>query len=141
ARLDALAADEKDLIQNASVIGKVFWSGGLTAVGGLDPSAPEAALHTLERKEFIRRERRSAVAGEAQYAFLHALVRDVAYGQIPRAERAEKHQRAAEWLASLAGDRAEDHAEMIAHHYREALALAEAAGLDGSSLRGPARSA
>ena len=46
----------------------------------------------LERKEFVRRERRSSVAGETEYAFRHLLVRDVAYGQIPRPSRAEKHQ-------------------------------------------------
>ena len=45
-------------------------------------------LHALERKEFLRRERRSAVGGETQYAFRHVLVRDVAYGQIPRARAA-----------------------------------------------------
>src|SRR6059058_1790903 len=134
ARIDGLAPEEKTLLQDASVIGKVFWPG---ALAGSD----DRFIHALERKEFVRRDRRSSIAGETQYAFLHALVRDVAYGQIPRAERAVKHQRAAEWLASLAGDRAEDHAEMLAYHYREALALGEAAGLDGSSLRGPARSA
>jgi class 3 adenylate cyclase len=134
ARIDALAPAEKALLQDASVIGKVFWPG---AIEGAD----EAVLHALERKEFVRRERRSAIAGETQYAFLHALVRDVAYGQIPRAARVEKHRRIAEWLASLAGDRAEDHAEMLAHHYREALSLAEAAGLDASALHEPARQA
>jgi class 3 adenylate cyclase/tetratricopeptide (TPR) repeat protein len=134
ARIDALAPEEKALLQDASVIGKVFWPSAL-------PGADDHTLHALERKEFTRRDRRSSIAGETQYAFLHALVRDVAYGQIPRAERAEKHRRAAEWLASLAGDRAEDHAEMLAHHYREALSLAEAAGLDTASLREPARSA
>ena len=60
-----------------------------------------SALHALERKEFVRRERRSSVAGETEYAFRHALVRDVAYEQIPRAQRAEKHRRAAEWIESL----------------------------------------
>ena len=45
----------------------------------------EERLHSLERKEFVRRERRSSVAGEDEYAFRHALVRDVAYEQIPRA--------------------------------------------------------
>jgi class 3 adenylate cyclase/tetratricopeptide (TPR) repeat protein len=132
ARIDGLAADEKALLQDASVIGKVFWPGALSG-------ADDRTLHGLERKEFIRRDRRSSIAGETQYAFLHALVRDVAYSQIPRAERAEKHRRAAEWLASLAGDRTEDHAEMLAHHYREALSLAEAAGLDTTGLREPAR--
>jgi class 3 adenylate cyclase/tetratricopeptide (TPR) repeat protein len=134
ARIDALAPEEKTLLQNASVIGKVFWPGAV-------PGGDDRTLHALERKEFVRRDRRSSIAGETQYAFLHALVRDVAYGQIPRAERAEKHRRAAEWIASLAGDRAEDHAEMLAHHYHEALSLAEAAGLDTTALREPARQA
>jgi class 3 adenylate cyclase/tetratricopeptide (TPR) repeat protein len=134
ARIDGLAAEEKELLQDATVIGKVFWPGAL-------PGADDRLLHALERKEFVRRDRRSSIAGETQYAFLHALVRDVGYGQIPRAERSEKHRRAAEWLSSLAGDRAEDHAEMLAHHYREALSLAEAAGMDASSLREPARQA
>src|SRR5207302_2597389 len=108
---------------------------------GALPGGDDRTLHALERKEFIRRDRRSSIARETQYAFLHALVRDVAYGQIPRAERAEKHRRAAEWIASLAGDRAEDHAEMLAHHYREALTLGEAAGVDTAALREPARPA
>ena len=134
ARIDGLAPDEKALLQDASVIGKVFWPGALA-------DADERVLHALERKEFTRRDRRSSIAGETQYAFLHALVRDVAYGQMPRAERADKHRRAAEWLASLAGDRTEDHAEMLAHHYHEALSLAGAAGLDAAALREPARRA
>ncbi|HEX4323236.1 MAG TPA: AAA family ATPase [Gaiellaceae bacterium] len=134
ARIDGLAAAEKVLLQDASVIGKVFWPGAV-------PGADDHSLQGLERKEFVRRDRRSSIARETQYAFLHALVRDVAYGQIPRAERVEKHRHAAEWLASLAGDRAEDHAEMLAHHYREALALAEAAGMDTATLREPARRA
>src|SRR5947208_6020680 len=134
ARVDGLAPEEKALLQEASVIGKVFWPGAL-------PGSDEQILHSLERKEFVRRDRRSSIAGATQYAFLHALVRDVAYGQIPRAERAEKHRRAAEWLSSLSGDRTEDHAEMLAHHYREALSLGEAAGIDTASLREPARQA
>jgi class 3 adenylate cyclase/tetratricopeptide (TPR) repeat protein len=134
ARIDGLAPEEKSLLQDASVIGKVFWPGALT-------KSDEHVLHALERKEFVRRDRRSAIAGETQYAFLHALVREVGYGQIPRSDRAEKHRRAAEWLASLAGDRTEDHAEMLASHYREALTLSKAAGLDTSGLREPARRA
>jgi class 3 adenylate cyclase/tetratricopeptide (TPR) repeat protein len=134
ARIDGLAPDEKALLQDASVIGKVFWPGALEG-------ADERVLHALERKEFTRRDRRSSIAGETQYAFLHALVRDVAYGQMPRSERVEKHRRAAEWLSSLAGDRSEDLAEMLAHHYHEALSLARAAGIDTTALRVPARHA
>jgi tetratricopeptide (TPR) repeat protein len=66
------------------------------------------------------------VADEAEYAFMHVLVRDVAYGQIPRGERAEKHRIAAKWIATLG--RPEDHAEMVAHHYTSALELTRATG-------------
>src|SRR5690349_6952314 len=85
ARIDGLPPEEKALLQDASVIGKVFWPG---ALGNPD----ERSVHALERKEFIRRDRRSSIAGETQYAFRHALVRDVAYGQIPRPGRDEKHR-------------------------------------------------
>ena len=83
----------------------------------------EQGLHALERKEFVRRERRSSVAGETAYVFRHVLVRDVAYGQIPRTRRADMHRLAAGWIEALAGDRPEDLADMVAHHYLSALEL------------------
>jgi class 3 adenylate cyclase len=141
ARLDSLPPKDKDLVQTAAVFGKVFWSGALGALAESDAFLIDEQLHGLERKEFIRRERRSAVSGETQYAFLHLLLRDVAYSQIPRADRADKHARAAAWIESLAADRSEDRAEMLAHHYREALELVRATGGDESALREPARKA
>src|SRR5262249_8577774 len=84
---------------------------------------------------------RSSVADETQYAFLHLLVRDVAYQQIPRAQRVEKHRLAARWIESLAADRSEDRAEMLAHHYLAALDFAGAAGIDTTPLAAPARRA
>ncbi len=127
ARLDGLPPDEKSLLQNAAVMGKVFWLGAVAAVCGIERHVAEQRLHDLERKEFVQQARRSSVADEAEYAFMHVLVRDVAYGQIPRALRAEKHELAAEWIAALG--RNEDHAEMHAHHYLSALELRRAAGL------------
>jgi class 3 adenylate cyclase/predicted ATPase len=124
ARLDALSFDEKRLLQDASVFGKVFWLGAIA--GDLDRRTAELRLHALERKDFVQRARRSSVADETEYSFLHVLVRDVAYGQIPRGERAEKHRLAAAWIASLG--RTEDHAEMLAHHYLSALELDRATG-------------
>ena len=126
ARLDLLPLDEKRLLHDASVVGKVFWQGALASMDGADRRTLEERLHALERKEFLRREPRPSVAGETEYAFRHILVRDVAYGQIPRAERAEKHVRAAEWIESLG--RPEDQAELLAHHYLSALELAAATG-------------
>jgi predicted ATPase/class 3 adenylate cyclase len=126
ARLDTLAGEEKALVQDAAVLGKVFWAGALAAVAGRPAPEVEDGLLRLERKEFVRRERRSSVAGEPAFVFRHVLVRDVAYAQIPRSRRAERHRRAAEWLESLAGDRAEDIADLIAHHYLSALQFARA---------------
>ena len=132
ARLDALPGEEKELMQRAAVIGRVFWLGAL----GRERWKLEERLHSLERKEFVRRERRGSVAGEAEYAFSHALVREVAYEQIPRSQRADKHRAAAEWIESLG--RPEDHAEMLAHHRLQALEYSQAAGEHTHELAGSA---
>src|SRR5439155_18200933 len=76
----------------------------------------------------IRRSRSSSMDDDVEYLFWHALVRDVAYSQIPRGQRARKHVAAAEWIQRVSGDRITDHAEFLAHHYRAALELARAAG-------------
>ena len=91
ARIDLLPAEEKELLQQAAVLGKVFWSDALATVADLEPWQLQEALRSLERKEFVRREHRSSIAGASQHAFQHALVRDAAYGQIPRVVRAARH--------------------------------------------------
>jgi DNA-binding SARP family transcriptional activator len=139
ARLDGLLPEEKALLQDAAVVGKVFWLGALEAIGDVPRRQAEELLYGLERKEFVQQARRSSVAGEVEYAFRHVLLRDVSYGQIPRAARGEKHRGAAAWIESLG--RPEDHAEMLAHHYLQALELAEAAALDTSALADAARRA
>jgi class 3 adenylate cyclase/tetratricopeptide (TPR) repeat protein len=126
-RLDDLPADEKRLLQDAAVLGKVGWLGALAVMSGEPRFAVEERLHGLERREMLRRERRSTVGGETEYAFRHVLMRDVAYGQIPRALRGEKHRRAAEWIESISADR-ENAPDMIAHHYASALAYARDSG-------------
>ncbi len=127
-RLDALPTAEKGLVQEAAVHGKVFWLGGVASAGGISSADADRHLRALERKDFVRRERASTVAGDTQYSFQHVLLRDVAYGQIPRRERGEKHRRAGDWLEGLG--RPDDHAELLAHHYRQALDLARAAGIE-----------
>jgi class 3 adenylate cyclase/tetratricopeptide (TPR) repeat protein len=140
ARLDLLSPADKRLLQDAAVIGKVFWPGAVTALGGgPGPGELEEDLRGLERRQFVRRERASSVAGQTQYAFTHVLVRDVTYGQIPRAARVGKHAAAAGWIESLG--RAGDHAEMLAHHYQSALDLARATRRDTADLAPRARAA
>jgi predicted ATPase/class 3 adenylate cyclase len=128
ARLDTLSLERKSLLQDAAVVGKVFWAGALALMGKRDPSDVDQALHELARKELVRPSRASSMEGEAEYGFWHALVRDVCYGQIPRAGRAERHQKAAAWIEQKAGERAEDLADVLAHHYVAALELGQAAG-------------
>ena len=128
ARLDTLSPERKSLLQDAAVLGKVFWVGALAEIGGRDRGELELALHELARKELVRPARVSSMEGESEYSFWHLLVRDVAYGQIPRAERARRHRSAAAWIERKAGERVEDLAEVLAHHYLQALELAEAAG-------------
>ena len=142
ARLDTLSPERKSLLQDASVLGKVFWAGAVAEIGGRDVGALELALHELARKELVRPARTSSMEGESEYAFWHLLVRDVAYGQIPRAERARRHRSAAAWIERKAGgERVEDLAEVLAHHYLQALELAEATGdaEQAGELAAPAR--
>jgi class 3 adenylate cyclase len=134
ARLDALAAADKAVLHDAAVLGQVGWLGALAEVAGRDRQELEASLVRLEAREFLQRAPASRVAGEVEYAFRHLLVRDVAYGQLLRAERADKHRRAAAWIEALAPDRTEGRAELLAYHYRAALSFARAAGTEPPGL-------
>jgi class 3 adenylate cyclase/tetratricopeptide (TPR) repeat protein len=134
ARIDALPDEEKELLQLAAALGKVFWTDALSSLSGADSWKLEELLYALERKEFVRREHRSAVAGSKQYVFVHALVRDGAYGQMSRAVRADVHRRVADWIEMLPSDRADDRCEILAYHLLEAIEYSRAAGLDDAEL-------
>ena len=85
----------------------------------------------------MRPARLSSVEGQAEYAFWHALIRDVAYGQIPRSARAVKHLAVADWIEKMAGARLVDHSELLAHHTTEAIALGQASGASRPGARAP----
>ena len=135
ARLDTLSPQDKALLQDAAVVGKVFWAGALVAMGGRDPTEVAEVLHELRRKELVRPARASSMAGESELGFWHVLIRDVAYAQIPRSERMDKHEAVARWLPERAGERVEDVAEVLAHHTGTALDLAVATGHDAAAER------
>ena len=134
ARLDTLPPERKSLVHNAAVVGKVFWSGAVASLGDLDEPTTRRSLQELVRKELIRPARTSSVEGQQEYSFWHALIRDVAYGEIPRPQRAKKHQGVARWLEGVAGGRAADHAEVLAHHYATAMELFTASALPGRAV-------
>jgi len=127
-RLDLLSEPERHVVEDAAVVGKVFWEGSISALGSHDDV--RASLRGLVTREWIRPIRKSSVEGETEYAFWHALTRDVAYGRIPRRARARKHQLIANWIESAAGERASDHAELLAYHFESALEIAQAAGVE-----------
>jgi class 3 adenylate cyclase/tetratricopeptide (TPR) repeat protein len=140
ARLDALPPDRKAVLGDAAVVGAVFWNGAVAALGQRDQDEVDAALRDLVAKQLVRRVRESSMRGENEFAFAHALARDVAYGQLPRAARARKHAAAAAWIEGKAGERVEDSAEVLVHHSLTALDLARAIGDVGlaQSLAEPA---
>src|SRR5262249_9601777 len=115
ARIDLLPAAEKAALQAASVIGRVFWTG---PVYELLDAAPDFGV--LEEREFVRRRAGSSLAGQREYVIKHALTREVAYGSLPKAKRAQLHTAFARWLERHS-HAADEHAALLAHHFAEAV--------------------
>ena len=130
ARLDLLSPERKALLADAAVVGRTFWVGAVATVGSLDRAEVFEGLHELIAKELVRPERDSSMEGEAEFSFVHALVCDVAYAQLTKADRAVKHAALAQWLEERTGGRTEDLAEVLAFHYGTALEMATSCGLD-----------
>jgi predicted ATPase/class 3 adenylate cyclase len=145
ARIDRLPTDEKRLLQQASVVGRVFWPGSLGE--GVDE-----LLDALVAREFITREDRSTISGEPAFRFKHVLIHDVAYSALSKGERAELHAHFAGWLAERTGD---ELLEIRAYHLDQAVCLhvdldgvapdelriAAAAALEGAGRRALQREA
>jgi class 3 adenylate cyclase len=120
ARIDLLATTEKRALQAAAVVGRIFWPAPVARfLNGSAPSLDEALLG-LENRDFVLSRLSSSMAGQVEYIFKHALVRDVAYESIPRRERADAHLRVAAWIEEVIGDRRHEVIELLAHHYTEA---------------------
>jgi predicted ATPase len=113
ARLDRLLVDTKQVLQNASVLGRAFSSRLLGAIGkapgGLDPH-----LHELERLEFIHKQ---PGAGEGRYVFKHALTHEVVYESLPTHRRTALHEAAGRAVEALYRERLDEHYELLAYHY------------------------
>jgi tetratricopeptide (TPR) repeat protein len=134
ARLDALPLDLRSLMHDAAVMGKVFWSGAVARISGRDEEQVRRLMDLAAQRQLIRPARSSTLRGQVEHVFWHLLVRDVAYGQIPRAARATKHLACARWLTDVVGERAPDFAEEIAFHYGEVLDLQGGASLEAEEV-------
>jgi class 3 adenylate cyclase len=126
ARVDALPPDQKRALQDAAVVGRVFWTTALEALG-TDGRLREA-LRGLEDRGLVVTRASSSLPGQTELAFRHGLTRDVAYDTIPRARRAPVHADVGRWIEELAGDRRDEYVDLIAYHF-EAAARAEDAAL------------
>ncbi len=132
ARLDALGSDERRLLQAASVAGQTFWD---RVVEGLIGGSVEDSLAALVEKDMIVPTTASRVAGEREFAFKHALVRDVAYGTLPRAVRAGRHSELADIIEGRLGENRGGVAALLAEHRLKAAKLAEQADFPADELR------
>jgi class 3 adenylate cyclase/tetratricopeptide (TPR) repeat protein len=129
ARLDLLERDARAAARDAAVVGARFWRGAVAELAALDPGRTlgiDAALDRLVSAELIRPSRTSSLPGDVEFAFRHALVREVAYGQLTRGDRAFRHASVGAWLGRVRGADRGDLAGVIADHDLEALALAGA---------------
>ena len=118
ARLDRLAAQERRLIDIASVMGQVFYSGAVRALADGAADEVDSGITALVRKQFVHLERSDIAATEA-LAFRHLLIRDAAYDAIPKTTRAELHEAFADWLDATAGALGERD-EILGYHLEQA---------------------
>lgn len=134
ARLDSLEPHERQLVQQAAVVGRTFWEGLLAEVardGGFDL---HDALVSLQEKDLVVASTATQLAGEQEYAFKHVLIRDVAYGMLPKSVRSAKHFDVGRFIEERAGDRTDEVVTILAEHYGRAALLAEEAGAGEQDL-------
>ncbi len=108
------------------MIGAIFWAGAVARLGAADdaaPDDPEPGLSELERRDFVAHLKVSTVRNDEEYSFNHILMRDVAYGQVPKGLRAQLHLGFTEWVKGLPTG-ADEFVEIVAWHLEQACLLA-----------------
>ena len=135
ARLDSLEPHERQLVQQAAVVGRTFWEGSLAVVARDAGFDLHDALITLQEKDLVIPSTGSQLAGEQEYAFKHVLIRDVAYGMLPKSVRGAKHFEVGRFIEDRMGDRTDEVVTVLAEHYGRAAVLAEESGLPELELK------
>jgi class 3 adenylate cyclase/tetratricopeptide (TPR) repeat protein len=121
ARLDTLPAEEKTIVQDAAVAGRIFWLGAVAALSSRPVADARDAIGRLRVKEIVTPREPPVFSGELEFAFRHVLIRDVAYESLPKLVRASKHVSVARWAEERAGDRGRELAEVVGAHYLRAI--------------------
>ena len=113
ARIDRLSAEDKQLLQAASVIGKEVPFDLLQAIAELPEDGLRRGLAHLQKAEFLYE---AQLFPNLEYTFKHALTHDVAYGSLLRARRRSLHTRIMTAIEHLHPDRLRDYVDQLAHH-------------------------
>src|SRR5918999_1317453 len=132
--LDPLEPFERRLVQQASVVGRTFWEGSLLPLARSEGRDLGRALTTLQEQDILAPGAEGRLAGERELAFKHVLIRDVAYGMLPKAVRARKHFEVGSFIEERAGDRTDEVVPLLAEHYGRAAALGREGGLPADEL-------
>ena len=135
ARLDLLPTGSRQTLQEASVVGRIFWDVLLQAISK-DGRLPDGHLALLCNQRVIRSEAVSQFEGSKEYSIIHALFQDMVYETVLKEKRRSIHAGVAQWLAKAAeaSGREGEYAALIARHYF--LAREKAAAADWSTLAG-----
>lgn len=120
ARLDSLAPGEREVLQRASIAGRIFWKDMIAFLDDVPSAAIADPLEALEAREMIFRRRDSAFAQTHEYIFKNILLCQVTYESVLKHDRRTYHARAAEWLIAHIGERAIEYAAPIADHLQKA---------------------
>jgi len=131
ARLDQLPNGERAALERGAVEGQVFHRGAVQALAPDDSAVPEQ-LMGLVRKELVR-PTTATVPEDDAFRFRHLLIRDAAYDALPKAARAELHERFAAWLEEHGGDLVELD-EILGHHLEQAARYCSELGRDSDEL-------
>ena len=121
ARLDGLDPADRDLVEDAAVLGQSFGLPGLAAVSGVGEADLEPRLRGLVRRELFVLDVDPRSPERGQYAFVQALIREVAYNTLSRRDRKVRHLAAARYFENLGTD---ELAGGLAGHYLAAHRLA-----------------
>ena len=121
ARLDGLESRDRVLVEDAAVLGQSFTMAGLAAVSGMQEGDLEPRLNALVRRELLVLDVDPRSPERGQYAFVQALIREVAYNTLAKKDRKIRHLAAARFFESLG---TEELAGGLAGHYLAAQRLA-----------------
>lgn len=119
ARLDGLPKQERTILQQASIVGRVFWDSALTYINqdqALDEKSTTDNLRSLQSREMILKRQPSAFSEAVEYLFTHVIFREVTYETVLLRQREKYHSLVANWLIGQRGVRAVEMSSLIAHH-------------------------